>query len=62
MRPCFREDDSRVRDHRAARNFALLRKIAINLVSRDCSAKANMRARRKKAAWNDRYMFQLLAG
>jgi hypothetical protein len=57
----FREDDSRVRDHRAARNFALLRKIAINRISRDRSAKAGMRARRKKAAWDDNYMRRLLA-
>ena len=58
----FREDDSRVRDQRAARNFAVLRKIAVNLVSRDRSAKASMRARRRKAAWDDNYMRQLLAG
>jgi predicted transposase YbfD/YdcC len=57
----FREDDSRVRDHHAARNFALLRKIALNLVSRDRSAKVSVRAKRKKAAWNDCYMLQLLA-
>jgi predicted transposase YbfD/YdcC len=31
----FREDDSRVRDRTAARNLALLRKIALNLVARD---------------------------
>jgi len=58
----FREDDSRVRDHHAARNLAILRKVAINLVSRDRSAKASIRARRKKAAWDDNYMRQLLAG
>ena len=58
----FREDDSRVRDRTAARNLALLRKIAINLIGRDRSTKASMRAKRKKAAWNDDYMFQLLAG
>ena len=58
----FREDDSRVRDRRAARNLALLRKIALNLVGRDRSTKASMRAKRKKAAWNDDYLFQLLAG
>jgi predicted transposase YbfD/YdcC len=58
----FREDDSRVRDRRAARNLALLRRIAVNLVGRDRSAKASVRARRKKAAWNDDYMLQLLAG
>ena len=58
----FREDDSRVRDRRAARNLAVLRRIAINLVGRDRSAKASVRARRKKAAWNDDYRLQLLAG
>jgi predicted transposase YbfD/YdcC len=58
----FREDDSRVRDRRAARNLAVLRRIAINLVGRDRSARASVRARRKKAAWNDDYMLQLLAG
>jgi predicted transposase YbfD/YdcC len=58
----FREDESRVRDRRAARNFAILHKVAINLVSRNRSAKASIRARRKKAAWDDSYMRQLLAG
>jgi predicted transposase YbfD/YdcC len=58
----FREDDSRVRDRTAARNLALLRKIALNLLGRDRSSTASVRARRKRAAWNDEYMFQLLAG
>src|ERR687894_340900 len=56
----FREDDSRVRDRTAARNFALLRKIALNLVARDRSAQASLRGRRKKAAWNDAYMLQII--
>ena len=58
----FREDDSRVRDPTAARNFALLRKMALNLVSQDRTTKASLRAKRKKAAWNDAYMQQLLRG
>ena len=58
----FREDDSRVRDRTAARNLALLRKIALNIVGRDRTSKASVRARRKKAAWNDAYMLQLLLG
>ncbi len=58
----FREDDSRVRDRTAARNLALLRKIALNIVGRDTTSKASVRARRKKAAWNDAYMLRLLAG
>jgi hypothetical protein len=58
----FREDDSRVRDRTAARNLAILRKIAINLISRGRTARISMRARRKQAAWNDEYMLALLAG
>ena len=57
----FREDDSRVRDRTAARNFALLRKIALNLVARDRSSQTSLRGRRKKAAWNDAYMLQIIA-
>ncbi len=58
----FREDDSRVRDRTATRNLALLRKIALNIVGRDRTSKVSIRARRKKAAWNDSYMLQLLVG
>src|SRR3954465_12154841 len=58
----FREDDSRVRDRTAARNLAILRKIAINLISHGRTAQISMRARRKQAAWNDEYMLSLLAG
>lgn len=58
----FREDDSRVRDRTAARNLALLRKIALNIVGRDQTSRASVRARRKKAAWNDSYMLRILVG
>jgi hypothetical protein len=51
-----------VRDQHAARNLAALRKMAINLVGRDGSTKASVRARRKRAAWDNDYMLQLLAG
>jgi predicted transposase YbfD/YdcC len=57
----FREDDSRVRDRTAARNLALLRKIALNLVAGDRSSQTSLRGRRKKAAWNDDYMLQIIA-
>jgi predicted transposase YbfD/YdcC len=56
----FREDDSRVRDPVAARNLALLRKMAINLVGQDRSTSASLRGKRKKAAWDNDYMLQLL--
>jgi predicted transposase YbfD/YdcC len=58
----FREDDSRVRDRTAARNLALLRKIALNLIARDRCGRASLRGRRKMAAWNDDYMLRIIAG
>jgi predicted transposase YbfD/YdcC len=58
----FREDDSRVRDRTAARNLALLRKIALNLVTRDRRDRASRRGRRKMAAWNDDYMLRIITG
>ena len=58
----FREDDSRVRDRTAARNLALLRKIALNFVTRDRSGRASRRGRRKMAAWSDDYMFRIITG
>ena len=56
----FREDDSRVRHRTAARNLALLRKIALNLVAADRSSQTGLRGRRKKAAWNDDYMLRII--
>ncbi len=58
----FREDDCRVRDRTAVRNFSLLRKIAINLVRRHNSSRNSLRGRRKIAAWNNQYMLQVLTG
>jgi len=57
----FREDDSRVRDRTAARNLALLRRIALNLLGGDRSGQSSLRGRRKKAAWNDDYMLRIIA-
>ncbi len=57
-----REDNSPVRDRTATRNLALLRRIALNIVGLDRTSKASVRARRKKAAWNDSYMLKLLVG
>ena len=58
----FREDDCRVRECTAVRNFALLRKIAINLMSRHQKSRNSLRGRRKMAAWDDEYMKQILTG
>jgi hypothetical protein len=52
---------TRVRDRTAACNFALLRKIALNLVARDRSTQTSLSGRRKKAAWDNGYMLQIIA-
>lgn len=55
----FREDDSRLRKHNAVCNWAVLRKMALNLLGRDAT-KISLKAKRKKAAWDNDYMAQLL--
>ncbi len=56
----FREDASRVRERNAARNLALLRRIALNLARADRTRSASLRRKRKQAAWDDTYMARLI--
>jgi predicted transposase YbfD/YdcC len=58
----FNEDASRVRERRAARNLALLRKVALNLARADTSLKASLKGKRKSAAWDNAFMATLIAG
>jgi predicted transposase YbfD/YdcC len=58
----FREDASRVRERNAARNLALLRRIALNLARADTSLKASLKGKRKYAGWDDTFMATLIAG
>ena len=58
----FGEDRSRVRERTAARNLAVLRRIALDLLRADTSRKASLTAKRKAAAWDDAYMAKLLSG
>lgn len=58
----FGEDRSRVRERNAARNLALLRRIALDLLRADTSLRASLKGKRKTAAWDDTYMASLLRG
>jgi predicted transposase YbfD/YdcC len=58
----FREDASRVRERNAARNLALLRKVALNLARADTTLKASLKGKRKYAGWDDTFMAALIAG
>ena len=57
----FSEDSSRVRINHAVENFALLRKIALNLLSKNDSP-GSIRGKRKIAGWNDDFLVKILTG
>lgn len=56
----FREDDSRIRKDHAPQNFALLRQIALNLLTQEKTAKLSLKAKRKKAGWDNAYLAKVL--
>lgn len=56
----FSEDDSRIRVRDGAENFAILRRIALNLIKQEKSGKASMNTKRLKAGWNTQYLDVLL--
>jgi predicted transposase YbfD/YdcC len=62
----FKEDDSRIRAEDAPRNFAVIRKIALNLIrlgknaSNICKKRASIQSIRKMAGWDDTLALQLL--
>ena len=58
----FNEDQSRVRDETAASNWAVLRKMALNLLKSDSEADTSIKGRRKQAGWDNDYMRRLLHG
>jgi len=55
----FHEDDCRVRKDHAPENLALIRHLALNLLRRDSSTKAGIKAKRLKAGWDDRFLLSL---
>jgi|WetSurMetagenome_2_1015567.scaffolds.fasta_scaffold179516_1 predicted transposase YbfD/YdcC len=56
----FREDDSRVRVDNGPENFAILRRLALNLLKQDKSLKIGIKGKRKAAGWDEAYLLRLL--
>jgi hypothetical protein len=58
----FREDESRLRKNHGPENFALLRHIALNLIREEKTAKVEVKNKRLKAGWDNRYLAKVLFG
>jgi len=56
----FHEDQSRIRAGHAAENFVILRHMALNLLQRQQTKRLSVKAKRKKAGWDNAYLLQVL--
>jgi len=56
----FREDEQRKRIKYAAQNFAVIRKIALNLLKKEGSKKLSLKTKRLKAGWDNRFLLEIL--
>jgi len=57
----FREDNSRATAGYSGENLAVIRHIALNLLTQESSAKGGTHAKRLKAGWDDQYLLKVLA-
>ena len=56
----FREDESRIRLGNAQHNLAIVRRMALNLLRHEKTAKVGIAAKRKLAGWNPNYLLKVL--
>jgi predicted transposase YbfD/YdcC len=56
----FREDESRVRKGHASENLALLRRIALNLLKAEMTAKVGIKTKRLMCGWSEPYLLKVL--
>jgi len=57
----FNEDDRRIRKGHGAENFSRLSRIALNLLKRDQTIKAGIKAKRLNAGWDHDYLLKLIS-
>ena len=56
----FGEDNCRIRKDFGAENFSRLRRIALNLLKQEETAKCGIKAKQHKAGWDEQYMLKVL--
>ena len=58
----FREDESRICVGHAQQHLALVRKLALDLLRNEKTAKGSIKAKHLQAAWSDEYLLKVLGG
>lgn len=56
----FHEDDSRIRKNNAPLNFSILRRLSLNVLSRDKTVRGSIAMKRYRAGLDDNYLLQLI--
>lgn len=56
----FADDLNRTRTGNAAENLSIIKRIALNLLKQDKTAKTGISAKRKKAGWNQQFLINIL--
>ena len=57
----FGEDASRVRKGNGAEIFAVLRRMALNMLKQETSIRVGIAAKRKRAGWDHEYLLKVLS-
>ena len=57
----FDDDLNRARTGNAQENLSIIKRIALNMLNKDKSTKVGIKAKRKKAGWNNNYLLQIIA-
>lgn len=56
----FREDESRIRIGNSAENLSWIRKMALNLLKKETTAKVGIKNKRLNAGWDNKYLLKII--
>jgi len=57
----FADDHNRTRTRNAQENLSIIKRIALNMLGRDKTSNVGIKAKRKKAGWNNDYLQHIIA-